>query len=209
LGEKCGLEYDGLLNLVQLFIMIDWDALWAIHSPYYEKGLVRLPLANGKEALLKPGPSFGDLSHATTNLVFSYLQQPLLEGKVVVDIGTGSGILAISAALLGAKKVYAYEIDPPSILHAAENIELNKLISSVLLNKSPPSSPDIVLMNMISSEQEAALREHSYLKGLSYTLITSGVLTEEKDAYLSKHQDKTLLKSVESGIWSSFKFSVN
>jgi ribosomal protein L11 methyltransferase len=188
--------------------MIDWDALWAIHSPHYKNGLVRLPLENGEEALLKPGPSFGDLSHSTTNLLLSHLNERLLKGKVVLDIGTGSGVLAIVAALLGAKKTFSFEIDPPSILHAIENIELNNLNNSVFINKTPSLEPEIVFMNMISSEQETALKEHPYLNKISYTLITSGVLTEEKEIYLSKHKERTLIKSAECGIWSSFMFSI-
>jgi ribosomal protein L11 methyltransferase len=176
--------------------MINWDAIWKIHAPHYRDGYARIPL-DGVEALLKPGPGFGDLSHPTTDLVLKLLQ-PLVKGKIVVDIGSGSGILSIAAALLGAKAVYPFEIDQEAISHAKENFALNNLL--INLNTIPPSF-DIVCINMISSEQKVALAQYPFLQKQPHILISSGLLIEEKRAYLTQMSSYSLLKEKKSKDW--------
>ena len=72
---------------------------------------------------MDPGMAFGTGTHETTRLVMRLMQNEPLEGARVVDIGTGSGILAIAASKLGAKEVFAYDIDPLAVKVAKENAE--------------------------------------------------------------------------------------
>lgn len=187
--------------------IINWTRLWEIHAPHFKEGLSRIPLPNQKTLLLKPGPAFGDLSHPTTKLTLELLT-PLVKNKVVVDIGTGTGILALASALLGAKTVFAYEIDPLACSQAAKNIALNKLKNRVYLNATPPQTFDLVLLNMISSEQKIALEQNPYLKSNPHTLITSGVLASERDSYLLSHPEWDLLEERREGDWLAFIFSL-
>jgi ribosomal protein L11 methyltransferase len=181
--------------------MINWKEIWKIHAPHYKNGYGFVPLPGKNPFRLIPGPGFGDLSHPTTNLVLD-LMTPLVKDKVVIDIGCGSGILSIAASLLGAKAVYPFEIDPDSILHAEENFKLNDL--KISLNKIPPAH-DLVLINMISSEQKIALTQYPFLKQSPHTLISSGLLPQEKSSYLQEMQPWTPLESRQKLGWLALK----
>lgn len=181
--------------------MINWEAIWKIHSPYFKGGLAFVPLTETLSFPLKPGPGFGDLSHPTTQLVLESMK-PLVKGKVVIDVGCGSGILSIAAALLGAKAVYAFEIDPDAISHAKENFKLNNL--KILLNEKPPEI-DIVCINMISSEQAFALNQYPFIKKFPCTLLSSGILAEEKERYLQAMKGWNLIKTSQNGHWLGFQ----
>lgn len=85
---------------------------------------------------LDPGLAFGTGTHASTALCLQWLEKVSLKGKVVVDYGCGSGILAIAAALLGARKVLAIDIDPQAIAATANNAERNQVQS--ILTAVPP-----------------------------------------------------------------------
>lgn len=74
---------------------------------------------------LDPGLAFGTGNHASTFLCLQWLAQTDIKDKIVIDYGCGSGILAVAALLLGAKKVYATDIDPQAILATRQNAELN------------------------------------------------------------------------------------
>ena len=74
---------------------------------------------------LDPGLAFGTGDHATTFLCLQWLAGIDLKDKIVIDYGCGSGILGVGALLLGAKKVYATDIDPQAVLATQQNAELN------------------------------------------------------------------------------------
>ncbi|KAA8735631.1 50S ribosomal protein L11 methyltransferase [Acinetobacter qingfengensis] len=74
---------------------------------------------------LDPGLAFGTGNHASTFLCLQWLAEIDLKDKIVVDYGCGSGILGVAALLLGAKKVYATDIDPQAVLATKQNAELN------------------------------------------------------------------------------------
>jgi ribosomal protein L11 methyltransferase len=156
--------------------MIDWKEIWKIHSPYYKDGTFALLLPNNKEVLFEPGPAFGDGSHPTTNLMLEHLPS-IVEDKIVVDVGAGSGILSLAASKLSAKQVFALEIDPPSIETMKKNIALNK-VENISINQRPDHF-DVVLINMISSEQKIALNAYPYLLKKRALFLISGLLEEE------------------------------
>ncbi len=182
--------------------MINWDKIWKIHSPFFKDGFGVIPLTKDLSFRLKPGPGFGDLSHPTTKLMLNFLK-PLVKDKIVIDIGSGSGILSIAAALLGAKEVYAFEIDEDAILHSRENFKLNNL--DIHLNKEPPKV-DLVLINMISSEQRIALKQYPFIKDHPHTLLASGLLKEERDSYLKEMQEWQAIGEAIEGDWLSINF---
>lgn len=74
---------------------------------------------------MDPGMAFGTGTHETTRLCSLLMEEYLPKGSCVLDIGTGSGILAIAAAKLGAGQVYAYDIDPVAVRVAKENCREN------------------------------------------------------------------------------------
>ena len=75
--------------------------------------------------VLDPGQAFGTGDHPTTRLCLELMEQVEIEGKQVVDIGCGSGILSVGACLLGAATVLAIDIDPIAVEVAKENRDLN------------------------------------------------------------------------------------
>lgn len=178
--------------------MIDWKEIWKTHSPYYRDGNFILELPNGEEVLFEPGPAFGDGSHPTTNLVLEQLPS-LVEGKTIVDVGSGSGVLSLAASKLGAKEVFALEIDGPSIETMKKNIDLNG-VSNIHINKKPQKF-DIVLINMISSEQKIALASHPYLLEGGAMFVISGILESEKKEALKKKSTSLYIKSTTMGEW--------
>jgi len=87
---------------------------------------------DGRETvLIEPGMAFGTGLHPTTQLCLEALVRSQLDGKTIVDVGTGSGILAIAAARRGAGMVIALDIDPVAIREARRNIKLNGVSGSV------------------------------------------------------------------------------
>jgi len=74
---------------------------------------------------IDPGQAFGTGTHETTQLTIEALERWLEPDQVVLDVGTGSGILAIASRLLGAKQVFACDIDPVAVQVARANIQRN------------------------------------------------------------------------------------
>ena len=76
---------------------------------------------------IDPGMAFGSGTHETTSMCLELLEDAMHGGESVIDVGTGSGILAIGAAMLGAKDVLAIDIDPVAVRVAKENIERRRV----------------------------------------------------------------------------------
>ncbi|NEW05180.1 50S ribosomal protein L11 methyltransferase [Paenibacillus sp. SYP-B3998] len=85
---------------------------------------------------LDPGMAFGTGTHATTALCLRALEKYIQPGDDVIDVGTGSGILSIAAAKLGAKHVLAVDLDPVAVLSAQDNTKLNGLDSQITVKLS-------------------------------------------------------------------------
>ena len=77
--------------------------------------------------MLDPGLAFGSGTHATTALCLEWLEQQSLDNKEVIDYGSGSGVLAIAAALLGAKRVHAVDNDAQAIAATMDNSNRNNI----------------------------------------------------------------------------------
>ncbi|CAM2832439.1 50S ribosomal protein L11 methyltransferase [Paenibacillus sediminis] len=85
---------------------------------------------------LDPGMAFGTGAHPTTSLCLRTLEQVIHGGEEVIDVGTGSGILAIGAVKLGAKHVLALDLDPVAVSSARENAKINHLEDRITVKES-------------------------------------------------------------------------
>ncbi|NBI29473.1 50S ribosomal protein L11 methyltransferase [Chengkuizengella marina] len=85
---------------------------------------------------LDPGMAFGTGTHATTSLCLKALEKAQVEGKNVIDVGTGSGILSIAVMKLGANKVLALDLDPVAVSSAKENVRINQLEEKIKVQQS-------------------------------------------------------------------------
>lgn len=117
---------------------LDWSELWREHFTTLRIGrLVVHPSwepAEEGEALaisLDPGQAFGTGQHPTTRLCLAAIERECEPGDAVLDLGTGSGVLALAAARLGAARVAALDTDPDAVASARENVRRNGLEGSV------------------------------------------------------------------------------
>jgi ribosomal protein L11 methyltransferase len=136
--------------------------------------------------VIDPSTGFGTGHHATTRLCLELLQDLNMRGKRVIDVGTGSGILAIAAWKLGARDVIAIDTDADALQNARENIERNGATGAIQMSEADLGSvelapADVVLANLTS----AMLRRFAgSLKGLlapGGTFILSGFSPADVD----------------------------
>lgn len=129
--SSCGIENE--INCV-LVDDADWNENWKKYFKAFEIGekLAVCPSwesynnKDGRTVIsLDPGAAFGTGSHATTSLCLEILENRVTSDTTVLDIGTGSGILAIAADLLGAKRAVGVDIDAQSVKTAIGNAEIN------------------------------------------------------------------------------------
>ena len=107
----------------------DWANSWKeFYKPFKIGKIVIVPAWESYKAeegeiivTMDPGMAFGTGTHETTRLVIRLMQDEPIEGKRVLDVGTGSGILSICASKLGAKSCNAYDIDPVAVKVARDN----------------------------------------------------------------------------------------
>ncbi|MBO5358121.1 MAG: 50S ribosomal protein L11 methyltransferase [Clostridia bacterium] len=114
----------------------DWNENWKKYFHVSEIGekLVIVPSweqyenKNNRTVLnIDPGAAFGTGTHATTSLCLALLEKHIVSGVKMLDIGTGSGILAIASTLLGAESAIGVDIDAQSVKTAKENAEINNV----------------------------------------------------------------------------------
>ena len=136
--------------------------------------------------VVQPSMGFGTGHHATTQLCLAALQQLDLRGLTVIDVGTGSGVLAMAASLLGAANVIAIDEDEDAVNAARENLALNPRAKVTLevgdLRHAAAANADLVLANLTGALLVSAADRLRQLTDSGGRLILSGfVAREERD----------------------------
>jgi len=135
---------------------------------------------------LDPGMAFGTGTHPTTVLCIQALERTVQNGYKVIDVGTGSGVLSVASAMLGASNVLALDLDPVAVESARLNIKLNKVQQVVEVKQNNllddiTESVDLIVANILA---EVIIRFHheafKLLKPGGY-FITSGIIQNKKN----------------------------
>ena len=178
----------------------NWNALWESNFEEVEvkdKVLIRAPFHGprpnykGLEVIIQPKMSFGTGHHATTRLMVEMLLGSKVEGRSILDMGSGTGVLAIVAAKLGAADVLAVEIDDMAEESVRENIVLNGVADKVVSVCGDVAAIegerfDIVLANINRNVLLADMKAYAATLSHGGELIMSGFLEEDIPLLLKK-----------------------
>jgi len=194
LGVAFEMECDGVQEE-------DWANSW---KQYYKpiktgKRLVIVPVWESYEAeedevivLMEPGMAFGTGTHETTRLCAGFVENYTQPGCTVLDVGCGSGILAIAAAKLGAGHCFACDIDPLAVRVAKENTELNHTPNvscavSDLLKQTPKveGGYKVIVANIVADVIIRLAPDVGDYLAEDGVFIVSGIITERANEVLS------------------------
>ena len=133
---------------------------------------------------MDPGPAFGTGQHPTTRMCLEAMERvPLRRPWTLLDVGTGSGILAIYGVQLGAEKVLALDTDPEAVRWAGQNIRLNEVFESINLSPGPveqlKEAFSLVCANLILGEILMLMPTFQRLVNPEGWLILSGILESQ------------------------------
>ncbi|MBR7181944.1 MAG: 50S ribosomal protein L11 methyltransferase [Clostridia bacterium] len=186
----------------------DWANSWkAYYKPLHiGKKMVIVPAWEQYEpregeiiVRMDPGMAFGTGTHETTRLVIELLERLVKPGIRVLDVGCGSGILAICAAKLGAAECKAYDIDPVAVRVARENIkdsgqenvtcDVSDLLRDVDLNGGPY---DLICANIVADIIIRMAPDVARYMKPDAVLLASGIITERAEEVISALNAKGL-----------------
>lgn len=175
------------------------------------------PAAEEKIIELDPGMAFGTGHHASTKLALELIESAVLSDKKncqeVLDVGTGTGILAMASALFGAKHIVAIDNDPDAVAVAKENILVNGLAEKITISGENlddlPSSFNLVIANIIHDtliEMAPSLTGKLKAQGM---LILAGILRGDQESNIRRTYENLGLSTQEirtEDEWAAISF---
>ena len=171
-------EEDWAENWKQYYHPLSFGSVTVV--PAWQKDYKKRP--DEKIVFMDPGMAFGTGTHETTRLILNLLEENIRGGERVLDVGTGSGILAIAASRLGAGKIDACDLDPDAVKNARENVEnngaenVNCFVSDLLSAVPREEGYDLVLANIVADILLLLIPKISAYMKENARLILSGVI---------------------------------
>ncbi len=157
---------------------------------------------------LDPGMAFGTGTHETTRMCVEALEKNVEANSVVYDIGTGSGILAIAAAKLGAKEVLGVDLDPVAVDSAVQNVQHNKLNNIKIIEGNlvevVEGKADIVVANIIAEIICILIDDVKKVLKTGGLFISSGIIHERREMVIDKLENSgfQVLEVNKDGEWN-------
>ena len=199
----------------------NWNAEWEksfepievgskcfIRAPFHDKNEVEFDI------VITPKMSFGTGHHATTQLILEHLLELDFPYKSVLDIGTGTGVLAIAAKMQGAEKVAGIDIESWCVDNAMENAAKNDIydiaFSTKTLDDFTDFKPDLILANINRNVLLSHLPSYAQMLSPGCGLILSGFHYEDVAAIQNLAQENGLkpLRITEKEGWICLKFII-
>jgi ribosomal protein L11 methyltransferase len=204
----------------------DWSNSWKVHFKPLRVGKHLLIVPTWEDATqlpgdlvirIDPGMAFGTGGHETTRLCLEMLESvmegsPLLTVPSLLDLGTGSGILAMAANLLGAGRILALDIDPDAVEVARENLALNEMSDLVECGITPLESLtecfDIILANILAEELVRLAKHLTDRLHSGGSLILSGILAEKEQLVRQGFSSQPLkyIRTACAGEWVAMQY---
>ena len=195
---------------------MDWANEWKkYYEPFYIGNILIKPSwidideSDHTVVEINPGMAFGTGLHETTNLCIEQLQELNLIDKIVLDIGCGSGILSVVSSKLGAKEVFATDIDPLAIEATLENANLNKIsninaVKGSLLD-NVDKKYDVVVANILLNVLDILIPDLPKALKKDGVFICSGLINSQKDNIVNTLEKNNLeiVEISEKGEWIS------
>ncbi len=151
---------------------------WEIYQPVSSDELI---------IELDPGMAFGTGTHPTTVMCIQALERTVRPGDRVIDVGTGSGVLSIAAAMLGAEDVRAFDLDEVAVTQARLNCKLNKVNQLVTVNQNnlldgvEEHSADAIVANILAEVIIRFTDDAARVIKPGGIFIASGIIQQKKD----------------------------
>ncbi len=213
------IEFGSLRLESEVLQQEDWETAWKkyYHPITIGKRLVVCPfwesydLQPGQvKVLLDPGMAFGTGTHETTRLCMTLLEEQDCDKKSVLDVGTGSGILAITALLLGAESVVGVDIDALAVKIAGENAALNGVEGQVQflcgdLTDQVSGSYDLICANIVADVLIRLAGEIVPFMHAETKLMVSGIIEDRHDDVFAALEAAGLthIKTIKENDWVS------
>ncbi|PQJ34091.1 ribosomal protein L11 methyltransferase [Salinibacter sp. 10B] len=190
------LRADGYTDALEVRVLGErnWNAEWEASLTPVRVGPFLLCPTTGEERedteatvlRIDPKQSFGTGHHATTRLVLRLLAGTVASGDTVIDVGTGTGVLAIAAARLGASSVLGVDIEPGAVQNARENVAQNGVEDRVTIREGSidtvpaDRSADVIVANMTRHPLLELLPDLGRRLSGTGHLLLSGLLTSDR-----------------------------
>ncbi len=175
-----------------------WEREWLrdFHALRFGRRLWVCPRHESVEApdavvvRLDPGLAFGTGTHASTALCLQWLDGAALAGRELIDYGCGSGVLAIAALRLGARRAYCYDLDPQALLATRENAEDNGVADRLQVHERDqelPGDRDLLLANILSEALHGLCTRFATLVAPGGQILLCGILAGEAAAVTARY----------------------